>query len=41
MVVIVVLVAVLGVAIGPALAISLGLIAAGLCVALMVGHHRA
>jgi uncharacterized membrane protein len=40
MVAIVVLVAVLGVAIGPALAISLGLVAAGLCVALMVGHHR-
>lgn len=40
MLAIVVLVTVLGVAIGPALAISLGLVAAGLCVALMVGHHR-
>jgi len=37
---IVVLVTVLGVAIGPALAISLGLVAAGLCVALMIGHHH-
>lgn len=42
MVAIVVLTSVLGVAVGPALAISLGLVAAGLCVALMVGrHHRA
>lgn len=41
MLVILVLVALLGVAIGPALAISLGLVAGGLCVALMVGrHHR-
>ena len=40
MLVIVLLVAVLGIAIGPALAISLGLVAAGLCVALMVGHHH-
>jgi hypothetical protein len=41
MLAIVVLVAVFGVAIGPALAISLGLVAAGLCVALMIGrHHR-
>lgn len=41
MVVIIVLVSVLGVAVGPALAISLGLVAAGLCVALMAGrHHR-
>ena len=41
MLAIVVLVTVLGVAIGPALAISLGLVAAGLCIALMVGrHHR-
>ena len=40
MLVIVVLVTVLGVAIGPALAISLGLVAAGLCIALMVGHHH-
>ncbi len=40
MLIIVVLVTVLGVAIGPALAISLGLVAAGLCVALMVGHYQ-
>lgn len=40
MLAIVVLVTVLGVAIGPALAISLGLVAAGLCVALMIGHHH-
>lgn len=41
MLIIVVLTGVLGVAIGPAAAISLGAVAAGMCVALMVArHHR-
>jgi hypothetical protein len=40
MVLIVVLVSVLGLAIGPAAAIALGLVAAGLCVAVMTVRHR-
>ncbi len=40
MLLIVVLVSVLGVAIGPAAAITLGLVAGVLCVALMISHHR-
>ena len=40
MVLIVVLVSVLGLAIGPAAAISLGAVASGLCVAVMTLRHR-
>lgn len=40
MLVIVVLTAVLGVAFGPAVAVSLGLVAAFVCVAVMYQHHR-
>ena len=40
MLLIIVLTSVLGVAIGPAAAISLGAVAAGVCVAVMVQHHR-
>ena len=40
MLIIVVLVTVLGVAIGPAAAITLGLVAAAVCVALMLLRHR-
>ena len=40
MVAIVVLTSVIGVALGPAAAISLGLVAAMVCVAVMVQHHR-
>lgn len=40
MLVIVLLTGVLGIAIGPAAAISLGLVAAGVCVAAMVARHR-
>ena len=40
MLIIVLLTGVLGVAIGPAAAISLGAVAAGVCVALMVARHR-
>lgn len=40
MVVIIVLTSVVGVALGPAAAISLGLVAAMVCVAVMVQHHR-
>jgi len=37
---IIVLTSVIGVALGPAAAISLGLVAAMVCVAVMVQHHR-
>lgn len=40
MVAIVVLTSVVGVALGPAVAVSLGLVAAMVCVAVMVQHHR-
>jgi hypothetical protein len=40
MLLIVVLTSALGVAIGPAAAITLGLVTAGLCVAVMARHHR-
>jgi hypothetical protein len=40
MLLIVVLVSVLGLAIGPAAAIALGLVAGGLCVAVMTTRHR-
>ncbi len=40
MVLIVVLTSVAGVALGPAAALSLGLVAAGVCVAVMVQRHR-
>lgn len=40
MLAIVVLTSVIGVALGPAVAVSLGLIAAGMCVAVMIQHHR-
>jgi len=40
MLLIVVLVSVLGLALGPAAAISLGLVAGGLCVAVMAVRHR-
>jgi hypothetical protein len=40
MLLIIVLTSVLGVAIGPAAAITLGAVAAGVCVAVMVQHHR-
>jgi hypothetical protein len=40
MLLIIVLTSVLGVAIGPAAAITLGALAAGVCVAVMVQHHR-
>jgi hypothetical protein len=40
MLLIVVLVSVLGLAIGPAAAISLGIVAAGLCVAVLTVRHR-
>ena len=40
MLAIVVLTSVIGVALGPAVAVSLGLVAAGVCVAVMVQHHR-
>ena len=40
MLLIVVLTSALGVAIGPAAAIALGIVAAGLCVAVMTQHHR-
>jgi len=37
---IVVLTSVAGIALGPAAAVSLGLVAAGVCVAVMVQRHR-
>ena len=40
MVLIVVLTSVAGVALGPAAALSLGIVAAGVCVAVMVQRHR-
>lgn len=40
MLLIIVLTSALGAAIGPAAAITLGLVAAGLCVAVMIQHHR-
>jgi hypothetical protein len=40
MLLILVLVSVLGLAIGPAAAISLGLVAGGICVAVMTVRHR-
>ncbi len=40
MLAIVVLTSVLGVALGPAVAASLGLVAAGVCVAVMAQRHR-
>lgn len=40
MLVIVVLTSVIGVALGPAVAVSLGLVAAMVCVAVMVQRHR-
>ena len=40
MVLIVVLTSVAGIALGPAAALSLGLVAAGVCVAVMVQRHR-
>jgi len=40
MVLIILLTSALGVAIGPAVAISLGIVAAGVCVAVMVQRHR-
>lgn len=40
MLAIVVLTSVIGVALGPAVAVSLGLVAAMVCVAVMVQHHR-
>lgn len=40
MLLIIVLTSALGVAIGPAAAITLGLVAAGLCIAVMIQHHR-
>lgn len=40
MLAIVVLTSVIGVALGPAVAVSLGLVAAGMCVAVMIQHHR-
>lgn len=40
MLLIVVLTTVLGLAIGPAGAVTLGVVAAGVCVAVMVQHHR-
>ena len=40
MVLIVVLTSVAGIALGPAAAVSLGLVAAGVCVAVMVQRHR-
>lgn len=40
MLLIIVLTSVLGVAIGPAAAITIGIVAAGLCVAVMIQHHR-
>jgi len=40
MLLIVVLTSVLGVALGPAAAITLGLVAAGVCVAVMAQHHQ-
>lgn len=40
MLLIIVLTSVLGVAIGPAAAVTLGAVAAGVCVAVMVQHHR-
>ena len=40
MLAIIVLTSVIGVALGPAVAVSLGLVAAGVCVAVMVQRHR-
>jgi hypothetical protein len=40
MLLIIVLTSVLGVAIGPAAAVTLGAVAASVCVAVMVQHHR-
>lgn len=40
MLLIVVLTTVLGVAVGPAAAIALGTVAAGICVGVMAQHHR-
>jgi hypothetical protein len=40
MLLIIVLTTVLGVAIGPAAAIAIGTVAAGVCVAVMAQHHR-
>lgn len=40
MLLLVVLTSVLSVAVGPAAAVTLGVVAAGLCVAVMAQHHR-
>lgn len=40
MLLIVVLTSVLGVAVGPAAAIAVGVVAAGVCVAVMIQHHH-
>lgn len=40
MLLIVVLTSVLGVAVGPAAAIAVGVVAAGVCVAVMIRHHH-
>ena len=40
MLLIIVLTSALGVAIGPAAAITIGIVAVGLCIAVMVQHHR-
>lgn len=40
MLLIVVLTSVLGIAIGPAAAVTVGVVAAGVCVAVMIQHHR-
>lgn len=40
MLLIIVLTSVLGIAIGPAAAIAIGVVAAGVCVVVMIQHHR-
>lgn len=40
MLLIIVLTSALGIAIGPAAALTLGLVAAGLCIAVMIQHHQ-
>lgn len=40
MLLIIVLTSVLGVAVGPAVAIAVGLVAAGICVLVMARHHQ-
>ena len=40
MLLIIVLTSALGVALGPAAAITLGMVAAGVCAAVMIQHHR-